>query len=277
MPKPERKPAAATGVSTERGKRDPSKLRGSIPPLITPFKNGEVDYEKYAELVELQIDEGSHGILVNGTTAEPSTLTTEERNRLVDPRRGRHRGARSGGRGDGLAVARGEPRAHGARGRCRRRRAADRHALLHPPAAARARRVLPRAREGPRPAVDDLSHPGPHGGQRYARHAEGSCKDKSRHFVGHEARGQRPRLRVGVPARVRRRLQSVRRPRGAQLPDDGDRRVRPDERGRQPAAERARGNVRGGVARTICRRAASSTTSCSRSTRPCSTTPTRSR
>jgi len=58
-------------------------LRGSIPPLITPFKKGEVDYDCYAELVEFQIKEGSHGILVNGTTAEPSTLTTEERNRLV--------------------------------------------------------------------------------------------------------------------------------------------------------------------------------------------------
>ena len=58
-------------------------LRGSIPPLVTPFKNGEVDYDRYAELVEWQIKEGSHGILVNGTTAEPSTLTTEERNRLV--------------------------------------------------------------------------------------------------------------------------------------------------------------------------------------------------
>jgi len=58
-------------------------LRGSIPPLITPFKNGEVDYDTYAALVEFQIKEGSHGILVNGTTAEPSTLTTEERNRLV--------------------------------------------------------------------------------------------------------------------------------------------------------------------------------------------------
>ena len=58
-------------------------LRGSIPPLITPFKNGEVDYDRYAELVEFQIKEGSHGILVNGTTAEPSTLTAAERNRLV--------------------------------------------------------------------------------------------------------------------------------------------------------------------------------------------------
>jgi len=58
-------------------------LRGSIPPLVTPFKNGAVDYDRYAELVDFQIEHGSHGILVNGTTAEPSTLTTEERNRLV--------------------------------------------------------------------------------------------------------------------------------------------------------------------------------------------------
>ena len=49
-------------------------LKGSIPPLITPFRNGEVDYDAYAKLVEFQIKNGSHGILVNGTTSEPSTL-----------------------------------------------------------------------------------------------------------------------------------------------------------------------------------------------------------
>jgi 4-hydroxy-tetrahydrodipicolinate synthase len=59
------------------------KLKGSIPPLVTPIRNGEVDYDAYAQLVAFQIKDGSHGILVNGTTAEPSTLTTEERNRLV--------------------------------------------------------------------------------------------------------------------------------------------------------------------------------------------------
>lgn len=59
------------------------KLKGSIPPLVTPFRDGEVDYDAYAELVAFQIRGGSHGILVNGTTAEPSTLTLEERNRLV--------------------------------------------------------------------------------------------------------------------------------------------------------------------------------------------------
>jgi 4-hydroxy-tetrahydrodipicolinate synthase len=34
--------------------------------------------------VEFQIVEGSHGILVNGTTSEPASLTTDERNKLVD-------------------------------------------------------------------------------------------------------------------------------------------------------------------------------------------------
>ncbi len=59
-------------------------LKGSIPPLVTPFKDGEVDYDSFAELVERQIIEGSHGLLINGTSSEPSTLTIAERNRLVD-------------------------------------------------------------------------------------------------------------------------------------------------------------------------------------------------
>ncbi len=59
-------------------------LQGSIPPLVTPFLDGEVDYEAYRGLVAFQLANGSRGVLVNGTTAEPSTLTIEERNRLVD-------------------------------------------------------------------------------------------------------------------------------------------------------------------------------------------------
>jgi 4-hydroxy-tetrahydrodipicolinate synthase len=55
-----------------------------MPPLVTPFRDGEVDYDAYARLVEFQIRNGSHGIVVTGTTAEPSTLSIEERNRLVD-------------------------------------------------------------------------------------------------------------------------------------------------------------------------------------------------
>ena len=59
------------------------RLKGSVPPLITPFRNGMLDDDTYAQLVERQIEEGSHGILVNGTTAEPASLTTDERNRLI--------------------------------------------------------------------------------------------------------------------------------------------------------------------------------------------------
>ena len=63
---------------------DLEKIKGSIPPVVTPFRNGDVDFQAYAGLIDFQITEGSHGVLVNGTTAEPSTLTVAERNRLVD-------------------------------------------------------------------------------------------------------------------------------------------------------------------------------------------------
>lgn len=75
--------SAGIKPASRKTEHDLTRLRGSIPPLVTPFKNGAVDYDAYAELVNFQIEEGSHGILVNGTTSEPSTLTTEERNRLV--------------------------------------------------------------------------------------------------------------------------------------------------------------------------------------------------
>lgn len=47
--------------------------------IVTPFKeNGEVNYEKFAELVEFQIKNGTDAIIVCGTTGEASTLTHEE-------------------------------------------------------------------------------------------------------------------------------------------------------------------------------------------------------
>jgi len=62
---------------------DLSWLKGSFPPLITPFKDGAIDFETYGRLIEHQITGGTHGILVNGTTGEPSTLNVDERNELV--------------------------------------------------------------------------------------------------------------------------------------------------------------------------------------------------
>ncbi len=60
------------------------RLKGSIPPVVTPIRDNAVDYEAYAGLIEFQVAQGSHGVLVNGTTSEPSTLTIDERNRLID-------------------------------------------------------------------------------------------------------------------------------------------------------------------------------------------------
>jgi 4-hydroxy-tetrahydrodipicolinate synthase len=58
-------------------------LCGSYPPLLTPFREGKVDLEKFAELAERQAREGSHGVVVCGTTGEPSSLTPDERTELV--------------------------------------------------------------------------------------------------------------------------------------------------------------------------------------------------
>jgi 4-hydroxy-tetrahydrodipicolinate synthase len=58
-------------------------LCGSYPPLLTPFREGKVDLEKFAELAERQAREGSHGVVVCGTTGEPSSLTLDERTELV--------------------------------------------------------------------------------------------------------------------------------------------------------------------------------------------------
>ncbi|MBM3488114.1 MAG: 4-hydroxy-tetrahydrodipicolinate synthase [Alphaproteobacteria bacterium] len=59
-------------------------LRGSYPPIITPFRDGAVDYDAYKKLVEFQLAGGSHGILVTGTTAEPSSLSVPERKKLLE-------------------------------------------------------------------------------------------------------------------------------------------------------------------------------------------------
>jgi 4-hydroxy-tetrahydrodipicolinate synthase len=62
---------------------DKSFLRGSFPPLVTPFREGKVDYNKFAELAERQVQQGSHGIVVAGTTGEPSSLSVDERAELL--------------------------------------------------------------------------------------------------------------------------------------------------------------------------------------------------
>jgi 4-hydroxy-tetrahydrodipicolinate synthase len=58
-------------------------FHGSIPALVTPFKNGSVDRKAFAALVERQIAGGSSAVVPVGTTGETSTLTTEEHKDVV--------------------------------------------------------------------------------------------------------------------------------------------------------------------------------------------------
>lgn len=57
---------------------------GSICALITPFSNGVVDEEAFRNLVEWQIDEGTHGLVPVGTTGESPTLSHDEHKRVVE-------------------------------------------------------------------------------------------------------------------------------------------------------------------------------------------------
>ena len=60
------------------------KLRGSICPVITPFtEDGAIDEKTFIELINWQIESGSHGISVTGTSGEPSSLTIAERKRVM--------------------------------------------------------------------------------------------------------------------------------------------------------------------------------------------------
>lgn len=60
------------------------QLRGSMPALITPMKNGEVDEKAFASFVEWQIGQGSHALVPVGTTGESPTLSPEEHKRVVE-------------------------------------------------------------------------------------------------------------------------------------------------------------------------------------------------
>jgi 4-hydroxy-tetrahydrodipicolinate synthase len=59
-------------------------LKGSIVALITPFRDGKVDERGFQSFVEWQIEQGTHGLVVCGTTGESPTLSHEEHNRVVE-------------------------------------------------------------------------------------------------------------------------------------------------------------------------------------------------
>lgn len=58
-------------------------FEGVCTALVTPFKNGEIDYHALKNLIEFQISEGVDALLINGTTGESSTLSTQEKQELI--------------------------------------------------------------------------------------------------------------------------------------------------------------------------------------------------
>ncbi len=59
-------------------------FQGSIPALITPFRNNAVDFDAFEKLVERQIEAGSGAVVPCGTTGESATLSHEEHRKVVE-------------------------------------------------------------------------------------------------------------------------------------------------------------------------------------------------
>jgi 4-hydroxy-tetrahydrodipicolinate synthase len=59
-------------------------IKGSIPALVTPFKNGALDLDTLKRLVDWQIEQGSTGLVPVGTTGESPTLSHEEHETVVE-------------------------------------------------------------------------------------------------------------------------------------------------------------------------------------------------
>jgi 4-hydroxy-tetrahydrodipicolinate synthase len=69
-----------------RFRSDPAaSIRGSIAPVVTPFTaEGRLDLDGLRALIRWQLDSGSHGISLGGSTGEPSAQTVQERIAAMD-------------------------------------------------------------------------------------------------------------------------------------------------------------------------------------------------
>lgn len=59
-------------------------FKGSYPALITPFKNGAVDFDALKRLVDWHVAMGSHGLVPVGTTGESPTLSHDEHGQVIE-------------------------------------------------------------------------------------------------------------------------------------------------------------------------------------------------
>jgi len=59
------------------------KVKGAMTALITPFKDGKLDEERYAQLIQRQIDNAIDAVVPVGTTGESATLSHDEHKRCI--------------------------------------------------------------------------------------------------------------------------------------------------------------------------------------------------
>ncbi|MCC0006042.1 MAG: 4-hydroxy-tetrahydrodipicolinate synthase [Methylobacteriaceae bacterium] len=61
-----------------------ANFRGSMPALVTPFKDGAVDEDAFRKLIDWVIESGQHGLVPVGTTGESPTLSHDEHRKVVE-------------------------------------------------------------------------------------------------------------------------------------------------------------------------------------------------
>ncbi|MCB9999296.1 MAG: 4-hydroxy-tetrahydrodipicolinate synthase [Methylobacteriaceae bacterium] len=61
-----------------------ANFRGSMPALVTPFKDGAVDEDAYRKLIDWVVESGQHGLVPVGTTGESPTLSHDEHRKVVE-------------------------------------------------------------------------------------------------------------------------------------------------------------------------------------------------
>lgn len=59
-------------------------IQGAITAIVTPMRDGKVDEQGLADLIEFQIESGIHGIVPCGTTGESATLDFDEHKRVIE-------------------------------------------------------------------------------------------------------------------------------------------------------------------------------------------------
>ncbi len=167
--------------------------------IVTPFKNGAVDYDRLAEQVEFQVKAGTHVLCPVGTTGESPTLSHDEHEqviaKVIEYAKGRIKiMPGTGSNSTSEALAADEVRPEG-----RRRRGFGRRPLLQQAGSRRLLSALQGAGRIGRPADLPLQHPRPHREERRARD-DHSPRRTEEHSDG-EGSDRQPRS--GVADRLR--------------------------------------------------------------------------